>query len=205
MKTNRPLLLNFATEASATQTTRDMLSEIAAKLGVNETKAAHIAINRLHMALFEGDLQDIDASKALQPKEAAKALRGLEAVFATIPALEKARAKSTEPRIARPKPTKAEEQRPLKFWNGRGYCCKKTDDPRWKKLSHNAAPHAYVAAYSRADAARVIGEYTGRTPPDSELREYWNPFWGTSMQGIKPVRGLWLQFDHAKKPVRVTK
>jgi hypothetical protein len=205
MKTNRPLLLNFAAEASATQATRDMLSEIAAKLGVNETKAAHIAINRLHMALFEGDLQDIDASKALQPREAARALRGLETVFATIPALEKAQAKSSLQRVATPKVTKAKLQRPLKFWNGRGYCCKKADDPRWKKLAHNAAPHAYVAAYSRADAARVIAEYTGRTPPDSELREYWSPTWGTAMQGIKPVRGLWLQFDRAKNPVRVTK
>lgn len=205
MKNNRPLLLNFATEATATQATRDMLSEIAAKLGVNETKAAHIAINRLHMALFEGDLQEIDASKALGPTEAAKALRGLEAVFATIPALERAAAKSSAPRAVTPKATKAEKQRPLKFWNGRGYCCKRADDPRWEKLRHNAAPHAYVAAYSRADAARVIAGYTGRTPPDSELREYWSPAWGNAMQGIKPVRGLWLQFDHTKKPVRVTK
>ena len=80
----KPLLLRFASEATATQATRDMLSEIAAKLGVSQTKAAHIAINRLHMALFEGDLQEIDASKALGPTEAAKALRGLTALFKTI-------------------------------------------------------------------------------------------------------------------------
>ncbi|OIQ86938.1 hypothetical protein GALL_311970 [mine drainage metagenome] len=80
----KPLLLRFAAEASATQVTREMLSEIAAKLGVSETKAAHIAINRLHMALFEGDLQQIDASKALGPAEAAKALQGLTALFKTI-------------------------------------------------------------------------------------------------------------------------
>ena len=80
----KPLLLRFATEATATQATRDMLSEIAGKLGVSETKAAHIAINRLHMALFEGDLQEIDASKALGPTEAAKALRGLKTLFKTI-------------------------------------------------------------------------------------------------------------------------
>lgn len=156
-------------------------------------------------ALLDGDLQEIDASKALEPTEAAKALRGLKDVFATIPALEKTAAKSSPQRVVLPKVAKAEKQRPLKLWNGRGYCCKKTDDPRWEKIRHNAIPHAYVAAYSRADAARVIAGYTGRTPPDSELREYWSPFWGTAMQGIKPVRGLWLQFDHTQKPVRVTK
>ena len=80
----KPLLLRFAAEASATQVTREMLSEIAAKLGVSETKAAHIAINRLHIALFEGDLKDIDASQTLSPSQAKKALRGLEPLFATI-------------------------------------------------------------------------------------------------------------------------
>ena len=80
----KPLLLRFAAEASATQVTREMLSEIAAKLGVSETKATHIAINRLHMTLFEGDLKDIDASQTLSPSEAKKALRGLEPLFATI-------------------------------------------------------------------------------------------------------------------------
>lgn len=80
----KPLLLRFAAEASATQVTREMLSEIAAKLGVSETKAAHIAINRLHMALFEGDLKDIDTSQALGPMDAREALRGLEPLFRTI-------------------------------------------------------------------------------------------------------------------------
>ena len=80
----KPLLLRFAAEASATQATRDMLSEIAAKLGVSQTKAVHIAINRLHMALFEGDLANIDASQALGPAEARQALRGLTALFKTI-------------------------------------------------------------------------------------------------------------------------
>ena len=83
-KPGKPLLLRFAAEAAATQATRDMLSEIAGKLGVSETKAAHIAINRLHMALFEGDLVNIDASQALGPAEAQQALRGLTALFKTI-------------------------------------------------------------------------------------------------------------------------
>ena len=80
----KPLLLRFASEATATQTTRDMLSEIATKLGVSETKAAHIAINRLHMTLFEGDLESVDASQALGPAEAQRALRGLTTLFKTI-------------------------------------------------------------------------------------------------------------------------
>lgn len=80
----QPLLLRFASEPTATQATRDMLSEIAGKLGVTQTKAAHIAINRLHMALFEGDLKNVDASQALGPAEAQQALHGLMALFKTI-------------------------------------------------------------------------------------------------------------------------
>ncbi|CQR44891.1 hypothetical protein THICB3560256 [Thiomonas sp. CB3] len=80
----QPLLLRFASEPTATQATRDMLSEIAGKLGVTQTKAAHIAINRLHMALFEGDLKDIDTSQALGPMDAREALRRLEPLFRTI-------------------------------------------------------------------------------------------------------------------------
>ncbi|WP_288093058.1 hypothetical protein [Thiomonas sp.] len=83
-KPGKALLLRFASEATATQATRDMLSEIATKLGVSETKAAHIAINRLHMALFEGDLKNVDASQALPQHEAREALRGLETLFKTI-------------------------------------------------------------------------------------------------------------------------
>lgn len=94
--------------------------------------------------------------------------------------------------------------RQLKIWNGRGYCCVKRDDPRWHALKFNDCPHAYVAAYSRADARKVIEEYCGRLPPDSELRDYWSAgCWGTAMASITPERGLWIQFDSREKPVRV--
>lgn len=91
----------------------------------------------------------------------------------------------------------------LKLWNGRGYCCDKRD-ARWNALPHNRAPHAYVAAYSRADARRVIEEYCGRLPADSELRDYWSEgCWGNSMRDIPPERGLWLQWHHTETPERV--
>ena len=93
----------------------------------------------------------------------------------------------------------------LKIWNGRGYCCYKPNDPKWSALNGKHNAHAYVAAYSRADARRVIHEYCGFMPPDSEIRDYWSEgAWGKSMEGVIPERGLWIQFDrHNSKPERV--
>jgi len=63
--------------------------------------------------------------------------------------------------------------------------------------------HAYVAAYSRADACRVIEEYTGRKFPANEIRDYWSEGrWGNSMDHIVPERGLWLK-SSSSVPVRV--
>jgi hypothetical protein len=91
----------------------------------------------------------------------------------------------------------------LKLWNGGGACCKKTGDPMWDLVPLNGAPTAFVAAYSRADARRVIAEYCGNLPADSELSVYWNEgTWGAAMEGVEPERGLWLGFDR-KKPLRV--
>lgn len=91
----------------------------------------------------------------------------------------------------------------LKIWNGRGFFCRKLDDPLWENVSGNATVHAYVAAYSRADACRVIEEYAGRSVPDTELRVYWHEgAWGNRMEGISPERGLWLAFNDGA-PVRV--
>jgi hypothetical protein len=90
----------------------------------------------------------------------------------------------------------------MKVWNGRGYCCRTSNDNRWDKISHNVSVHANVCAKSREDARRVIEEYTGTKPSVSELRDYWSPVWGYSMDGIEPVRGLWLEFDPGK-PVKV--
>lgn len=63
---SKPLLLQFADEASATTATRDSLKSIADRLGVSETKAAHIAINRLYRDIIQGDA-DFDV-----PDEAAR-------------------------------------------------------------------------------------------------------------------------------------
>lgn len=91
----------------------------------------------------------------------------------------------------------------LKIWNGRGYCCRKTGDAHWAAIRTNVDVHAYVAAYSRADARRVIEEYSGRDPGDTELKVYWcEGTWGNAMQGVTPERGLWLGFA-PQKPERV--
>lgn len=91
----------------------------------------------------------------------------------------------------------------LKLFNGRGYCCLNREDPRWKGIPTNRNIPASVAAYSREDARRVIGEYCGRMPSVSELRDYWAESWGDMMEGITPERGLWLKFEAGKPPVRV--
>jgi hypothetical protein len=64
--------------------------------------------------------------------------------------------------------------------------------------------HAYVAAYSVADACRVIRECSNNGyGVETELRVYWShDAWGTAMNGITPERGLWVQFERNKKPVR---
>lgn len=80
---------------------------------------------------------------------------------------------------------------------------RKNEESHWNKLPYNASVHGYVCAASRADARRVIAEYTGREPSDSELRDYWSECWGRPMDGITPERGLWLQFRDRESPVRV--
>ena len=92
----------------------------------------------------------------------------------------------------------------LKIWNGRGYCARKHNDPLWGDVKGNGYVHGYVAAYSRADARKLIEEYCGHAPSDSEIKNYWaENAWGNDMQGIEPVRGLWLKFGTAGKPIKV--
>ena len=94
----------------------------------------------------------------------------------------------------------------LKFFNGRGYILRKREDPLWEANADGGSIHGYVAAYSRADAARVITEYLGRRPTEieTELREYWSPCWGDSMKGIAPERGIWVTIGYGKqKPIRL--
>lgn len=46
------LLIRFSDKTTATEAERTNLKGIAAKLGVTETKAVHIAINRLHRDFY---------------------------------------------------------------------------------------------------------------------------------------------------------
>jgi hypothetical protein len=46
------LLIRFSDKTTATEAERANLKEIAAKLGITETKAVHIAINRLHRDFY---------------------------------------------------------------------------------------------------------------------------------------------------------
>jgi hypothetical protein len=82
--------------------------------------------------------------------------------------------------------------KPLKLFNG-----------RWHSGTHGAG-HAYVAAYSKDDAVRVITEALGYEPRGmmSELNTYWShDCWGNTMDGITPERGLWICKPHGQ-PVR---
>ncbi len=77
----------------------------------------------------------------------------------------------------------------LKLFNGRGW---------------GSGQHAYVAAYSQADARRVCEEL-GYQLTASELKVYWSHgCWGTRMDGITPERGLWLQENWHEVPKRIT-
>jgi hypothetical protein len=66
----------------------------------------------------------------------------------------------------------------------------------------NGQVHAYIAAYSRADAIRVITEYLGYKGRglDNEIRVYWSQAWGDPMKGITPERVIWVQVDRTSKP-----
>lgn len=49
---NKPLLVRFKANTSMLSASRDTLKQCAERLGVTETAAVHIAINRLYMQLF---------------------------------------------------------------------------------------------------------------------------------------------------------
>ena len=93
--------------------------------------------------------------------------------------------------------------RKLRCWNGRFCWGRVSTDPRWKDIPSNHSPHGNVCAYSRADARRVIAEYTGAVPSDNEIKEYWSDCWGNSMDGIEPERGFWVEFTDGAKPERL--
>lgn len=96
--------------------------------------------------------------------------------------------------------------RTLRLFNGRAGSCCDWKDQRWKTTPRSdLTAHAYIAAYSMADAVRVVKEYSeGRARTSvHEINIYWNKnCWGNSMDGITPERGLWVLFDYPRgKPV----
>jgi len=100
--------------------------------------------------------------------------------------------------------------KPLKLMNGRGGCLRNTHDPiagpKWQAASWHSDCHGYIAAYSRADAVRMIQDYLGRPGIglDAELKTYWSMgCWGNSMDGVTPERGIWLSIGRNGKPFRV--
>lgn len=49
---SKPLLVHFSAKGSPLGASRTTLKEIAEALGVSETRAIHIALNRFHTSLF---------------------------------------------------------------------------------------------------------------------------------------------------------
>lgn len=95
--------------------------------------------------------------------------------------------------------------RTLKIWNGGAGCCYKASDPAWTGIQPYRGAHVYAAAYSRADLRRLIVEYCGSDPGETEIRDYWAcGAWGERMSAIPPERGIWLCKEEPEaKPVRL--
>ena len=97
----------------------------------------------------------------------------------------------------------------LKIWNGRGWGGRLYDDkgnfvPDPTGVSR--CEHAYVCAYSRAHAVRLINEASGQNAVnDNELKVYWSEgCWGKAMDGITPEIGVWTtQEIWSEKPKRI--
>lgn len=71
----------------------------------------------------------------------------------------------------------------LILFNGRGHGSK-----------YGRGYHFYIAAYSYADASRLLTQATGiNTNWYRELKDYYcKDCWGNYMDGIIPERGLWV-------------
>ena len=74
--------------------------------------------------------------------------------------------------------------------------------------------HIYIAAYSLADAARILAEaynkeqgssYTDSSMTYEILTYFSKDCWGTRMLGIEPKRGAWIQseYDYNDPPQRI--
>lgn len=51
------LLIHFSDKSGSLSARRETLKALAEKLGTSETKAVHIAINRLYIELTQGDIE----------------------------------------------------------------------------------------------------------------------------------------------------
>lgn len=96
----------------------------------------------------------------------------------------------------------------LKIWNGRGWGGRRYDkdghyipDPTGKVY----CDHAYVCAYSRAHAVRLINQARDCDMcSDSELKNYWSEWcWGDQMDGITQEIGVWTTQGFNDKPKRI--
>ena len=89
----------------------------------------------------------------------------------------------------------------LKIWNGRGWNMRRPVDGK-------GVEHVYVAAYSRADAVRLINQAAGYSAVnDAEIKNYFSDgCWGNPMDGITPERGVWVtrrESRRREKPERL--
>jgi hypothetical protein len=85
-------------------------------------------------------------------------------------------------------------KRALKLFNGRG---------QYHEAS-GLSGHLYIAAYSVADALRVLMEHGFESVSRREINEYFAECWGNSMDGVQPERGVWTIDDNPEaKPKRV--
>ena len=97
-------------------------------------------------------------------------------------------------------------EKKLILWNGRGIYLRKNAEP-WTSMNTRNSGSVYIAAYSGADALRLIKDYMGHVPRGmaGEMRSYWSKgCWGTGMVGVKPERGIWLIKSHQEPtPIRL--
>lgn len=97
------------------------------------------------------------------------------------------------------KPPKA-----LRLYNGRGQE-RRDASGRWETTGH-----VYIAAYSHADAVRVMREAGFNSFTRHELMTYFSKgCWGNRMLSVTPVRGVWAvqpgeDFSHTAQPRQLT-
>jgi hypothetical protein len=70
---------------------------------------------------------------------------------------------------------------------------------------YNHSWHIYIGAYSKADAARILGTALQDTRSQiAEINVYFSKgCWGNSMEGILVQRGAWMTKDYNDKPIRI--